>query len=40
MPGRHNVQNSLAAIAVADELEVPLDVIYEDVPLPAGAASP
>jgi UDP-N-acetylmuramate--alanine ligase len=26
MPGRHNVQNTLAAIAVADELEVPLDV--------------
>ena len=26
MPGHHNVLNSLAAIAVADELEVPLDV--------------
>jgi len=26
MPGKHNVQNTLAAIAVADELEVPLDV--------------
>ena len=26
MPGAHNVLNSLAAIAVADELEVPLDV--------------
>jgi UDP-N-acetylmuramate--alanine ligase len=26
MPGRHNVLNTLAAIAVADELEVPLDV--------------
>jgi UDP-N-acetylmuramate--alanine ligase len=25
MPGRHNVLNTLAAIAVADELEVPLD---------------
>lgn len=29
MPGRHNVQNTLAAIAVADELEVPLDVMKE-----------
>jgi UDP-N-acetylmuramate--alanine ligase len=27
MPGEHNVQNTLAAIAVADELEVPLDVL-------------
>jgi UDP-N-acetylmuramate--alanine ligase len=27
MPGRHNVLNTLAAIAVADELEVPLDVV-------------
>jgi UDP-N-acetylmuramate--alanine ligase len=26
MPGAHNVLNALAAIAVADELEVPLDV--------------
>ncbi|MSP24527.1 MAG: UDP-N-acetylmuramate--L-alanine ligase [Myxococcales bacterium] len=26
MPGTHNVQNALAAIAVADELAVPLDV--------------
>jgi len=26
MPGRHNVLNTLAALAVADELEVPLDV--------------
>ncbi len=26
MPGVHNVQNCLAALAVADELEVPLDV--------------
>lgn len=29
MPGLHNVQNTLAAIAVADELEVPLDVMKE-----------
>jgi UDP-N-acetylmuramate--alanine ligase len=29
MPGQHNVLNCLAAIAVADELEVPLDVIKE-----------
>lgn len=27
MPGHHNVLNTLAAIAVADELEVPLDVM-------------
>jgi UDP-N-acetylmuramate--alanine ligase len=27
MPGTHNVLNCLAAIAIADELEVPLDVI-------------
>src|SRR5271169_5544207 len=29
MPGAHNVLNSLAAIAVADELEVPLDTTRE-----------
>ncbi len=29
MPGAHNVQNALAVIAVADELEVPLDVTKE-----------
>jgi UDP-N-acetylmuramate--alanine ligase len=29
LPGQHNVQNTLAAIAVADELEVPLDVLRE-----------
>jgi UDP-N-acetylmuramate--alanine ligase len=29
MPGQHNVLNTLAAIAVADELEVPLDVMKE-----------
>jgi UDP-N-acetylmuramate--alanine ligase len=27
MPGQHNVQNTLAAIAVADELALPLDVM-------------
>ncbi len=31
MPGRHNVQNTLAAIAVADELEVPLDVVKDSL---------
>jgi UDP-N-acetylmuramate--alanine ligase len=29
MPGQHNVLNTLAAIAVADELEVPLDAMKE-----------
>jgi len=29
MPGQHNVLNTLAAIAVADELEVPLDVVQD-----------
>uniref|UniRef100_UPI003394EDF3 glutamate ligase domain-containing protein n=1 Tax=Shigella sp. FJ200518 TaxID=3156212 RepID=UPI003394EDF3 len=29
MPGPHNVLNTLAAIAVADELEVPLDVMRD-----------
>ncbi len=29
MPGQHNVQNTLASIAIADELEVPLDVMKE-----------
>jgi UDP-N-acetylmuramate--alanine ligase len=29
MPGQHNVLNTLAAIAVADELEVPLDIVKE-----------
>jgi UDP-N-acetylmuramate--alanine ligase len=31
MPGAHNVLNALAAIAVADELEVPLDVTREAI---------
>jgi UDP-N-acetylmuramate--alanine ligase len=29
MPGEHNVQNTLACIAIADELEVPLDVMKD-----------
>lgn len=29
LPGQHNVQNTLAAVAVADELEVPLDVLRD-----------
>jgi UDP-N-acetylmuramate--alanine ligase len=29
MPGQHNVLNTLSAIAVADELEVPLDVMKD-----------
>ncbi|MFI5298436.1 MAG: glutamate ligase domain-containing protein, partial [Polyangiales bacterium] len=31
MPGEHNVLNTLAAIAVADELEVPLDVVRDSL---------
>ncbi len=31
MPGAHNVQNALAVIAAADELEVPLDVIRDAI---------
>jgi UDP-N-acetylmuramate--alanine ligase len=31
MPGQHNVLNTLAAMAVADELEVPLDVVKESL---------
>jgi UDP-N-acetylmuramate--alanine ligase len=31
MPGAHNVLNALAVIAVADELEVPLDVTREAI---------
>jgi len=29
MPGQHNVLNTLAVIAIADELEVPLDVVKD-----------
>ncbi|HET9953921.1 MAG TPA: UDP-N-acetylmuramate--L-alanine ligase [Polyangiaceae bacterium] len=31
MPGQHNVLNTLAVIAVADELEVPLDVVKQSL---------
>jgi len=31
MPGAHNVQNALAVIAAADELEVPLNVVKEAI---------
>lgn len=31
MPGHHNVLNALAVIAVADELEIPLDVVREAI---------
>ncbi len=31
MPGAHNVQNALAVIAAADELEVPLNVVREAI---------
>lgn len=31
MPGQHNVLNTLAAIAVADELEVPFDVLRQSL---------
>ena len=31
MPGAHNVLNALAVIAVADELEMPLDVTRDAV---------
>jgi UDP-N-acetylmuramate--alanine ligase len=38
MPGQHNVLNSLATIAVADELEVPLDVIQNSIATFSGVA--
>jgi UDP-N-acetylmuramate--alanine ligase len=31
MPGAHNILNSLAVLAVADELEIPLDVVREAI---------
>jgi UDP-N-acetylmuramate--alanine ligase len=31
MPGAHNVLNSLAVLAVADELEIPLDVVRDAI---------
>jgi UDP-N-acetylmuramate--alanine ligase len=38
MPGAHNVLNCLATIAVADELEVPLDVIKQALSTFGGVA--
>lgn len=38
MPGLHNVLNSLATIAVADELEVPLDVMQHSLATFSGVA--
>jgi UDP-N-acetylmuramate--alanine ligase len=38
MPGAHNVLNTLAALAVADELEVPLDVTKEALATFGGVA--
>ncbi len=38
LPGQHNVENCLAAIAVADELEIPLDVIQESLATFGGVA--
>jgi UDP-N-acetylmuramate--alanine ligase len=38
MPGRHNVLNALAVIAIADELEVPLDVMKDALQTFSGVA--
>jgi UDP-N-acetylmuramate--alanine ligase len=38
MPGRHNVLNCLAVIAIADELAVPLDVVKESLATFRGVA--
>ncbi len=38
MPGQHNVLNTLAAIAIADELEVPLDVMKDALATFGGVA--
>jgi UDP-N-acetylmuramate--alanine ligase len=38
MPGQHNVLNTLAVIAVADELEVPLDVLKQALATFSGVA--
>ena len=38
MPGHHNVLNCLAAIAIADELEVPLDVMKQALATFGGVA--
>jgi len=36
MPGQHNVMNALAALALADELRVPMDVVREALSTFAG----
>jgi UDP-N-acetylmuramate--alanine ligase len=38
MPGQHNVLNALAVVAIADELEVPLDVIKDSLATFGGVA--
>lgn len=38
MPGQHNVLNALAVVAIADELEVPLDVMKEALSTFGGVA--
>ncbi len=38
MPGQHNVLNALAVVAIADELEVPLDVIKDALATFGGVA--
>jgi len=38
MPGHHNVLNALAVIAIADELEIPLDVIKDALATFSGVA--
>jgi len=38
MPGRHNVLNTLAVIAIADELAVPLDLLQESLATFTGVA--
>ncbi len=38
MPGHHNVLNALAVVAIADELEVPLDVMKEALSTFGGVA--
>jgi UDP-N-acetylmuramate--alanine ligase len=38
MPGQHNVLNALAVVAIADELEVPLDVMKEALATFGGVA--
>ncbi len=38
MPGRHNVLNALAVVAIADELAVPLDLLQESLATFTGVA--